>query len=211
LTDKSIKKVVKIMSPRNEEQNEQIKDERREQIMSAALKVFARKGFAAAKISDIVASTNMSHGLVYHYFKSKEEIFFELLKRAMATSVQSVTSLETMQMSPLEKVRSIAGYILGGIENYEDSSYYFLIVLHASVMEVPQEMEELMSSSAVSVQAMARIVQEGQKAGEIREGDPFGMAITFFAAIQGLAVYRLAISGFKMPDPEILVNLFKKQ
>lgn len=199
------------MSPRNEEQNSLIKDERREQILSAALKVFARKGFAATKISDIVAHGGMSHGLVYHYFRSKEEIFLTLLKRAIEKSIQSVTLVEQAPMAPLEKVRAIANYILGGIENYEDSAYYFLIVLHASVMEVPKEMDELLSSSSISVQSLGRVLSEGQKAGEICEGDPIGLAITFFAAIQGLAVYKLAMTGFKMPDPEILVNIVKKQ
>ena len=199
------------MSPRNEEQNTLIKDERREQILSAALKVFARKGFAATKISDIVAQGGMSHGLVYHYFRSKEEIFFTLLKRAIETSIQSVTLVEEAQLSPLEKVRTIAKYILGGVENYQDSAYYFLIVLHASVMEVPKEMDELISSSSVSVQALGRIISEGQKSGEICEGDAISLAITFFAAIQGLAIYKLAMSGFKMPEPEILVNIVKRQ
>jgi AcrR family transcriptional regulator len=199
------------MSPRNEEQNELIKDERREQILSAALKVFAKKGFAATKISDIVARGGMSHGLVYHYFRSKEEIFFDLLKRAIATSVQSITQVEALEIPPLEKVRMIAQYILGGIESYEDSAYYFMIVLHASVMDVPKEMAELISSSIISIRSLANIIAEGQKTGEIREGDPFGMTVTFFAAIEGLAVYKLAMDGFKMPDPEILVNMVKKQ
>lgn len=199
------------MSPRNEEQNALIKDERREQILSAALKVFAKRGFAATKISDIIAQGGMSHGLVYHYFSSKEEIFITLLKRAIETSIQSVTLVEQMPMPPLEKVRTIAKYILGGIENYEDSAYYFLLVLHASVMEVPKEMEELISSSSLSVQSLARVMREGQKTGEIRQGDPLGMTITFFAAIQGLAVYKLAMDGFQMPDPEILVNMVQNQ
>lgn len=197
------------MSPRNEEQNELIKDERREQILSAALKVFARKGFAATKISDIVSQGGMSHGLVYHYFRSKEEIFFDLLKMAISTSIQSITQVEALAMAPLEKIRMIAKYILSGIESYEDSAYYFLIVQHASVMEVPNEMQELISSSSVSVQSLTRIVQQGQKTGEIRQGDPLAMTITFFAAIQGLAVYKLTMAGFKMPDPEILVNMMK--
>jgi AcrR family transcriptional regulator len=199
------------MSPRNEEQNELIKDERREQILSAALKAFALKGFAATKISDIVARAEMSHGLVYHYFKSKEEIFYELLKRALQTSTQSLLMMESMSVSPIEKVRQTARYILGGIENYQDSAYYFLIVAHASVMENPSaEHEELLDTSNVSIQAMTRILNAGQEAGEVKDGDTLGMAVAFFAAIQGLAIYKLAMSNFKMPDPEILVNMVKK-
>ena len=198
------------MSPRNEEQNTLIKDERREQILSAALKVFATKGFAASKISDIVARGGMSHGLVYHYFRSKEEIFFELLKQAMTTSSQSLLMVDQMDLPPIEKIRQTARYILGGIENYEDSAYYFLIVIHASVMEESDEIKELMDISNITVQTLTKIVAAGQKTGEVKEGDPLAMAITFFAAIQGLALYKLSMENFKMPDPEILVGILRK-
>jgi AcrR family transcriptional regulator len=199
------------MSPRNDEQNEQLKDERREQILSAALKVFGRRGFAATKISDIVASAGMSHGLVYHYFKSKEDIFYELLKRAMTASSQTLLEVEGMPLSPIEKVRQTAKFILGGIAGFKDSAYYFLIVAHASVMETPgAQYEELINNSEIPLQAMARILAAGQQAGEIKDGDVYGMALTFFAAIQGLALFKLAAEDFNMPDPEILVNMVSK-
>ena len=198
------------MSPRNEEQNELVRDERREQILSAALKVFAKKGFAATKISDIVARGGMSHGLVYHYFKSKEEIFYHLLKRAMETSAQSIRMVADMAISPLEKVRQTARYILGGMQDYEDSAYYFMIVVHASVMEMPEEFKPLMDISNTALGAFAGIIADGQKGGELAEGDQVDMSIAFFAAIQGLAIYKLSIENFRMPDPEVLVRMLQK-
>ncbi|UOO37472.1 TetR/AcrR family transcriptional regulator [Oscillospiraceae bacterium CM] len=196
------------MSPRNEEQNMQIKDERREQILSAALKVFAKKGFAASKISDIVAAAGVSHGLFYHYFKSKEDVFYELLKLAITSSTQAILMVNNMPISPLEKVRQTAKYILGGIESFEDSAYYFLIVIHAFVMDAPAEIKALTENP--NLQIFSKIVRDGQQTGEIREGDPDGMTMTFFAAIQGLAMYKLALQNFKMPDPEILVSMLRK-
>ena len=199
------------MSPRSEEQNEMIKDERREQILSAALKAFAAKGFAATKISDIVARAGMSHGLVYHYFKSKEEIFYVLMKRAMETSSESVMAVEAMELSPVEKVRQTARYILGGMESFADSAYYFLIVIHASVMENTDEPHKaLMATSSIAIQSMSRILKAGQDAGEVADGNTVDMAVAFFAAIQGLALYKLSAGNFSMPDPELLVNMVKK-
>jgi AcrR family transcriptional regulator len=200
------------MSPRNEEQNEIIKDERREQILSAALREFATRGFAATKISDIVARGRMSHGLVYHYFKSKEEIFYTLLKRAMETSAQSVMMVEQLPIPPIEKVRQTAKYILGGMESYADSAYYFLIVIHASVMENTDEAHKaLMAVSNIALESMERTLKAGQEAGEVREGNAFDMSVAFFAAIQGLALYKLSMQDFHTPDPELLVNMVKKQ
>jgi AcrR family transcriptional regulator len=196
-----------FMSPRNEKQNAAIKDARREQILSAALKLFGRRGFAATKISDVVKSAGMSHGLVYHYFSSKEEIFFALLKRAITTSGDSVLMAEKMPGSPKEKIRMIAGYILDAIENFEDTAYYFLIVTHASVMEeAALEYKELLDQSAGGLDAMTRILAAGQQAGEVRKGDPKEMATVFFAALQGLAMYKLAGDDFNMPDKKILLD-----
>src|SRR5260221_11910312 len=69
--------------PRPSTENQRIRDERHEQILRAAAHVFARKGLEATTISDIAAAARGSHGLAYHYFASKEEIFRQLIMRAM--------------------------------------------------------------------------------------------------------------------------------
>ena len=200
------------MSPRNDEQNAMIKDERREQILSAALKIFATRGFAASKISDIVALGGMSHGLAYHYFASKEEMFYALVRKAVEVSSQSLLTVEAAPVCPLEKVRQAAKHILRGIDAGEETSYYFLIMVHAAVMEgTAEEKMRYLAGSEVPVQAMQRILREGQDTGEIREGDVLEMSIAFFAAIQGIAIYKIAMPDFRMPDYEILVNMVKKQ
>jgi AcrR family transcriptional regulator len=199
-----------LMSPRSEEQNEAIKDERREQILSAALRVFATKGYAAAKISDIVAQSGVSHGLVYHYFASKEEIFMALLTRALTTASDTLRMVEALPLSPIEKVHKTASYILSGMSDFEEMAYYFLIVIHALVMEGPGEKHWEHAPVGTPAEIMARILAEGQLAGEVREGDPAQMSAVFFAAIQGLAMYKLAIPDFQMPDPEILVRMVSR-
>jgi len=198
------------MSPRSEEQNEAIKDERREQILSGALRVFARKGYAAAKISDIVAQCGVSHGLIYHYFKSKEEIFFELLKQAIETASWSLKMVDEMPVSPIEKVRQTARYILRGIGDFEESAYYFLIVVHAGVMEGLDDDKKAFANDPSATDTMVRILREGQAAGQVRDGDPAQMATVFFSAITGLAMEKLMMPDLQMPDPEILVNMVKQ-
>jgi AcrR family transcriptional regulator len=60
--------------PRTKEQYEQIRAEKREIIKQAAMKLFATKGYAATSISDIAQTAGVSKGLMYNYFKSKEEV-----------------------------------------------------------------------------------------------------------------------------------------
>jgi AcrR family transcriptional regulator len=146
---------------------------------------------------------------VYHYFKSKEEIFFQLLDRALSTSGDSLLMVESMPISPLQKVRETAKYILGGIDQWEDTSYYFLIVIHAAMMDMTGN-DQVFSKSQVAIDVMVRILEQGQELGEVKDGDPLEMSILFFAAIQGVAFYKLSMPNFRMPDPELLVSMVKK-
>ena len=197
------------MSPRTEEQNAQIKNMRREQILSAALKVFARRGYFNTKIGDIAERSGVSHGLVYHYFESKEEIFSELLHRAIMGSTQSFQAAEKIDASPIGKLTWFIETILESLTAFEDSAYYFMIVIHAAIMESSEEDRAFAESAAASVGSLVNIISDGQKAGEIREGDPLSMAMTLSAAIQGLSIFKLSVCDFVMPDADILINMLK--
>jgi AcrR family transcriptional regulator len=70
--------------PRSPKDNREIRDARRESIVAAATRVFADKGFADATITQIAAEAGLSHGLVYHYFPSKEAVFGAIADAAMA-------------------------------------------------------------------------------------------------------------------------------
>ena len=62
--------------------NERVKEERRQRILETAVKLFAVNGLAATKISRIASDSGMSQGLMYHYYRSKEEIYVALIRHA---------------------------------------------------------------------------------------------------------------------------------
>lgn len=59
------------------------KERRRQEILYAALELFVTKGYAATKITDIAKSANMSRGLMFHYFESKEKLYEELIRMGL--------------------------------------------------------------------------------------------------------------------------------
>ena len=61
------------MSPRPN-----VSEERRAQIIESAIKVFARQGFASTRMDDVAIESDMSKGLLYWYFKSKDEIIIAI-------------------------------------------------------------------------------------------------------------------------------------
>jgi len=80
LTDRSINN----MSPRTPQQYEVIRDEKRNLIMDVALQLFAVNGYHNTTISQISKQAGISKGLMYNYFKSKEELLSEILGRSEA-------------------------------------------------------------------------------------------------------------------------------
>src|SRR5262245_46072903 len=114
--------------PRNTEQNQRRKDERREQIVHAAVAIFARKGLALTRISDIAAAADLSYGLVYHYFHDKEEIYQLILDRAVQGGLRLAAEATGRPGSPWERLRYLCEQMLAGYRAQPD---YFVIVLQA--------------------------------------------------------------------------------
>lgn len=66
--------------PRTKDQFQEIKENRRTEILKASLPLFSLQGYDAVKIDDITKSCGCSHGLFYHYFTSKEDLFQTMRK-----------------------------------------------------------------------------------------------------------------------------------
>jgi AcrR family transcriptional regulator len=177
------------MAPRQEEANQRIKDERREQILRAALKIFARKGLAAARISDIAAAAGLSYGLVYHYFHDKEELFVELVRRAVGGGVQVTQEALDAEGPPLERLHALCEEMVEGIR---DDPEYLLLVIQATTQEsLPVEAQESIARlSEQTYQNLTTLIGECQAAGQVVDGDPRELTELYFAVIQGLAISR---------------------
>jgi len=199
--------------PRNKEANQKVKDERREQILSAALALFATKGLSATKISDIAQKSGMSQGLIYHYYKSKEEIFTWLIDSAMQRMNTAAQNLEKLPLSAKEKIILAIDELLKGFDqNADTANYYFLITQTALSEAYPEEAKEIIrTQNDVKFEVITRIMKQGQTDGTIKDHDAKEMATLFFSSINGLALNK-AIYGsrFTMPDSQILLSMFLK-
>lgn len=196
--------------PRTDEQNQQIRDERQEQILQAALKVFARRGMVAAKISDIAKEAGLSHGLVYHYFKSKEEVFTILVKRAAQGSSLVIEYAKQQDGSPLEKLRWMTQMILQSIKG--EGAYLFLLMIQAFTSDaVPEDVKQLIDNDFASsgMRSTLPLIIEGQQTGDIVGGDPEKLAVCYYSLIQGLAISKIQWNECPMPDEDMILRIFK--
>jgi AcrR family transcriptional regulator len=198
--------------PRTEEDNQLIREGQARKILDAARKVFAHKGLAATKISDIAVAADVSYGLVYHYFPNKEKIFAELVERAMNGMIAVAQHAQEMAGTPWEKIHWMASRMLTGMEREPEAIMISLQVYTSDA--VPQEIREVVSNlSNQFVKIIRQLIEEGQAAGQVVQGDPDQLTTLYGYCLQGLA---MGVTFFNetsivqnIPDVDMFLRMLK--
>src|SRR3954467_14261540 len=87
--------------------------DRREELLHAAVRVFARKGFHASRVGDIAEEAGVAHGLLYHYFRSKDEVLETIFREAWETLATETDQIESSGVQLREQLRRFARIYLG--------------------------------------------------------------------------------------------------
>ena len=154
--------------------------DRRRQILEAAVKVFAGKGFHASRVGDVAEEAGIAYGLVYHYFASKEDLLETIFRTTWTEMLSRVREVEGAGVPAAEAVRQVTALLLRTWRRDPD----LVRVLVREVtrnQHIQQEIEEI----AEAMQALERIVRRGQETGEFRpELDPRLAAAVFYGALE---------------------------
>ncbi|HCT85924.1 MAG TPA: hypothetical protein DF296_12095 [Candidatus Margulisbacteria bacterium] len=199
---------------RNQQINEEKKEERKKKILSGALKLFAKRGLVATKISDIAQETAMSQGLIYHYYNSKEDIYTELIKTAFKKLIEACYILEKTEATPKGKIIMAIEGLLKGLTDNEDTALYHLLIAQATVSDVtPNEARTIIKEhNTVPYDVMTRIFEQGQKDGTIYPHNARELSILFWTTINGLAIYKSSHGAKSFtPDLSIITSMFFKK
>lgn len=183
------------MSPRLTEER---KEERGQQILDAAKRVFARKGYGAATLKDIIEETGMSRGWIYLYYQTKEEIFeavldkmdldyeqqLERLKAETPTIWQMITTMFARQH---EELMQPEGGLMSAF--YE----YFLVGWRH-----PDRREVLTHRYERGIERFAQILQTGVSRGEFVPVMPVQDISRLVASFQeGIVAHTQAVGATK--------------
>lgn len=185
------------------------KEKRRQEILDAALDLFIHKGFSATSVRDIAGVIHASPALLFHYFESKDDILMELLSIAMG-GVDAATGMLDDKVPPLARFENIARMIFESFTNYSQSAPLFLLMHQIVVFDsIPAKAKAIAAQNTAMVSSIP-IILEGQRAGSIREGDPTLLAMTFWAAIQGVAETVAMCPSCPTPNPVWISDILKK-
>jgi AcrR family transcriptional regulator len=86
--------------------------EKRQLILDAAVRVFARQGFHTCRVSDIADEAGVAYGLVYHYFSSKDQILDTLFTERWSVLLSVIADTDAQDIPAREKLRAIAAFII---------------------------------------------------------------------------------------------------
>jgi AcrR family transcriptional regulator len=202
-----------IEMPRTEEANQRIREEQRAKILDAALIVFARKGMEAT-IAEVATAADVSYGLVYRYFVSKEALLVELVEKVLSDSLRALERALELPGTPQERLRSLLTQVITGVREHPE---FILLVQHMLGEEAertqPGELEQKTDQTyRLSIQqalyseaaqtrlrklaqqqsrtyrtVLRQLVVEGQATGEIVDDDPDQLVAAVTACVAGLS------------------------
>jgi AcrR family transcriptional regulator len=197
------------VSPRTAVASQQIRDARRDAIVVAA-RLVARNGLAATRTSDIAAEARISQGLLYHYFRTKEDLFTEIVEAAMRETVALTTRAAKAPGRAWARLEHLCEQMHAGVLEYPE---YPLVILQAYTSEaVPQKARfAIQAYGQQTFEALVALVSQGQAEGTVVSGDPVELTVAFTACIQGLALSRLQAGNETptLPSAQTLLRLLR--
>lgn len=196
--------------PKTKEQFNVMRNVTKDKIIAAGLKLFSHKGLAATSINDIASHAGISTGLLYHYYKSKEDLFNELTEITVNAAKSIDSYILNLNISPAEKMKLRIKEILDKISNEEKTAQYIVLMAQSLLAgNMPERSLEIREKEFESLDLLAKIITEGQKLGEFKQGNPYEMALLYFSVIQGLASYKLMMGDkFVTPSAALITTLF---
>jgi TetR/AcrR family transcriptional regulator, fatty acid metabolism regulator protein len=162
---------------------------RREQIVKAAEKVFAEKGFHAATISEMAREAGLSEPTLYEYFSSKEEILFNIPAETSRKLGKIIEFHLGMVKGTAEKLRALI-YILFWIHQTDPAyaAVSYLILKQSSRFMETDEYQVLRKA----LRPLIDVIEEGTASGEIKSGfTPYFIRSVILGTIEHLTTRKL--------------------
>jgi TetR/AcrR family transcriptional regulator, fatty acid metabolism regulator protein len=140
-----------------------VQEERRRQILEAAVRTFAARGYHACRVSDIASEAGVAYGLVYHYFGSKEALLEAIFEETWGAMLATIASVEELDDPAAAQVRKVTEIVLRTWKRDPD-------LVRLLVREVTRSAYLERESDEIdrAFRALQRIVERGQESGEFR-------------------------------------------
>ncbi len=164
--------------PRSREQNAQIRETAKTNILQKSVSFFAKNGVEGTKIGDLAKGIGISQGALYVYFDSKEDLYGEAVRFSQEKiMIDKLLQIESMDVPAVRKLRYISDYILKHMNDEKMYASYLLLALE-------NEMKKSSDHSSNPMYSLVHnIIKDGQKDGAFTKGDIDKTADYFWSVV----------------------------
>jgi TetR/AcrR family fatty acid metabolism transcriptional regulator len=170
------------------------KDERRKEILEAAVRVFAEKGYHGCRISDVAEEAGVAYGLVYHYFGNKDALLRTIFEKNWGAFLKAVENIRAEEVPLREKVRQVIDFLVNAYEVSPLIVKVFILEFGRS-SRLGDALDTPMMGDVFH--ALSGLFTDAERAGELRPGvDARAAAVIFLGAIESaLASFVFPVDG----------------
>jgi TetR/AcrR family fatty acid metabolism transcriptional regulator len=156
--------------------------DKRRMILDAAVRVFARQGFNQCRVSDIADEAGVAYGLVYHYFRSKDEVLDTLFLERWNVLLEAIRELDGRELEPREKLHAIVSFIVDSYRHDPDLMKVIIVEVTRAANSFGQTH---LGKIREAYELIAEIVEQAQAEGKFRpDVTPEFAAMAFYGAIE---------------------------
>lgn len=148
-----------------------------ERLFEQACKLFAEKGFDRTSVQDIVAAAGVTKGAMYHYFRSKDDLLYEIYARVLRMQTEHLERFASDDGSPAERVRrACADVVVTSAENLDNMTVFFRSLSQLT----PQKQAEIRVERRRYHEMFCAMIRQGQDSGVFRDDLSADIATDFF-------------------------------
>jgi AcrR family transcriptional regulator len=156
--------------------------DKRRLILDAAVRVFARQGFHACRVSDVADEAGVAYGLVYHYFGSKDEVLDTLFLERWNVMLDVIREVDAEPTPPREKLRAIASFI---VESYRHDPDLMKVIIVEVTRAANSFGDTHIGTIGEAYELIAGMIAKAQADGVFKpEIEPRFAAMAFYGAIE---------------------------
>jgi AcrR family transcriptional regulator len=157
---------------------------RDQEVIAAAIEVFARKGYAAASMQDVADAVGQLKGSLYHYIDSKEDLLFRIFDESHRQAMEIIDEVVALGLPPLERMHEyFQRYVKWYLDNVERVGLYFN---ERRYLEGPRR-ETVVTQGRFYARFLQDMIEEAQAAGTVPpEADPRMSAFFIMGAVNTL-------------------------
>ena len=170
--------------------NDTRKIQRKEQIMDAALKVIISKGYDNSRMDDIVDISSMSKGAIYWYYKSKKEVYLNLVNYWVIKYSTVINHIIEEDDSPADQLKDVFEYFI--LQYEQDPSAFKALVEFWSLAGRDKDFQKKLDKVySKFLEFLERIINRGVKSGEFKNLDVRITALSIMVNIEGIIWFTL--------------------